>query len=50
MTTLTIVVMCPMMCGASSLNSDDGIGSLPHVFAVICGKQITLANLVWCGQ
>ena len=27
--------MCPMMCGANSLNSDDGIGSLPHVFAAI---------------
>ena len=32
---LPIVVMCPMMCGASSFNSDDGIGSLPHVFAAI---------------
>ena len=32
---LTIVVMCPMMYGASSLNSDDGIGSLLLVFAAI---------------
>ena len=32
---LTIVVMCSMMSGASSLNSDDGIGSLLHVFAAI---------------
>ena len=32
---LTIVVMCLMMYGASSFNNDDGIGSLPHIFAAI---------------